>query len=223
MYAIKNLKKIKGNEGESFVQGSLHRKNVKVAVWAEDLNSGILKFDFVSIVEEDVFLTFAKSYLATRLDSDGQFHDLSGSPSGIRETALLSLSAEYYEALEVARLCKKSVCYRAWVDGRPEIFSVSGPYTASAVAQIKAERGTELIEICNETLNLPLIDEAVLALNLQNARYKKLCVKAILFTQRKPDGTLVTKQLGQLYSDEAVSNLRALFPELVEIINERYL
>jgi hypothetical protein len=223
MYAIKNFKKFKGHEGETLTQGSLHRLNVKVAEWSEDAHGGSLRLDFVHLEEENKFLGFTKKYLAERVDFDGAAYDLSAPPWSLRESAMLSMSMEHEEALNIARLCKKGICYRAMVVGKPQICSINMPYTASRVAQLKDREGDALIEIFNETLNLPLIDEAVANLNLQNARYKKMCAKAILFTRREPDGSIVTRQVNEPYSVATVAKLRTRIPGLVEIINERYL
>lgn len=223
MYAIKNFKKFKGHDGEPLAQGTLHLDNVKVADWSDDSHGGSLRLDFKSKAEEVAFLRHAKTYLSTKLDYDGLPYNLTKDTWYLLESAMNSMSTEHEEALDIARLCKKGICYRALHDGKPELFSVNAPFTATNVADLKVKVGTALLEILNETLKLPLIDEATAKLREQNAYYKKLCAKAIVFTVRQLDGTVVAKQLKVAYSPTAVVRLRERQPDLVEIVNERYL
>ena len=223
MYAIKSFKKLKGHDGEPLAQGTLHLDNVKVAEWSDDSHGGSMRVDFVSKAEETAFLRFAKTYLAAQPDYDGQAYDFSQSTWYLLESAISSMSLAHEEALDVARMSKKGMCYRALHNGKPEIFSSNEAYTAANLARLKGELGANLIEVFNETLKMPLLDEAAVKLSEQNAHFKKLCKKATLFSIPGPDGKAVYKQSAGLYSSKLAAQLRTKYPTLIEIINERYL
>lgn len=225
-YTIKNFKKFKGHGGEPLAQGHLCLDGKKVADWSDHSRGGELLLDFVTRQSEEAFLTFAKSYLAGQLDFEGKLHDLSKMDErDIVRTAVSTLSFEHEELLEVTRLCKKGMAWRAKKaqSNELDIFSSNQPYTARNVQALKDRLGDRLIEIFNEKLGLPLIDENEAKAAADFAYWKRVCAKATVFTLPGQDGKLVHMKRNALYSPEVEAALRKQFPGLVEILNLRYI
>lgn len=224
MYQIRNFKRFKGHEGEPLAQGTLHGPQGKVADWSDDSWGGPLHYDFVTPQAKADFLAWAKGYLPSHLDYDKKPYDPSAMTDGdILETAIQQLSYAQEERKELEKLCKKGIAFRLRdADGSLALYTTTAAYTPENVAQLKAKH-PNLAEVCNETLELPFVDGAAHALAQRNKLYKRLCKTCIVFTLKQPDGSLVELKSKTAYSSEKAKLLKAKYPNLVEIINERYL
>ena len=225
MYEIKNFKKFKGHEGEPCAQGTLHCAGKKIADWSDDANGGPLRLDFINETAEAAFLVYAKVYLSTRKDYSGKLHDVVGSPGwSLIESAVSDMSLDHESNASALRLAKTGVCFKVReASGEVEVYSIKVPYTAKLVAEIRAKYGSALEEIVNETLKMPLIDEATAKIANDNAHWKKKCKTLMIFSLRETDGTIKMMQTRSPYSSTAAIALKLKYPNLVEIINERYL
>jgi hypothetical protein len=227
MYQIKNFKTFRGHEGEPCAQGTLHGPAGKVAEWSDDSHGGDMHVHFTSATEEAKFTTWAKTYLATRKDFDGELFKVDTlHASYLIESALHEISYELEERKEIERHCKKGIAYfrrdAKAADGKA-LFVWKAPYTAAHVAMLKAKHSADLLEICNERLGLPFVDADLYAKKKENEKYRKLCKSVTVFTLRQADGTLQTMQSNQPFSSAVKSALSAKYPNVAEFVNERYL
>ena len=226
MYAIKNLKTFKGHEGEPCAQGSLQKNGKKVADWSDDDWGGPMRIHFVSKDEEAAFAEYAKTYLADKLDFEGKPHDIPGmSPYQLVETAMEELSMKALEDAELLKAAKSGIAYFRKDPTSPDkkaLYVSKSPYTPENVKQLR-EKVPDLLEIVNERLGLPFVDPQMHRIAEENKRYKRLCKTTTLYTLKKPDGSLQVMQMKVPYSSATAANLRSRQPNLVEIINERYL
>lgn len=226
MYTIKNFKSFKGHEGEPLGQGTLHGPAGKVADWSDDSWGGPMRVDFVNRAAEAAFVDFAKTYLADKKDFDGQPFDIpSMSSYGLVETALFSLSIAAQEDKELLKHAKKGIAYFKMDAAKPEgktLYISSAAYTPENVAKLRATV-PDIVEIVNERLGLPFIDADQHKLAQLNKHYKALCKSSTLYSKRNEKGELQVLQVKLPYSTATADMLRKKHPDLVEIINERYL
>jgi hypothetical protein len=227
MYTIKNFKTFRGHEGEPCAQGTLHVATSKVAEWSDDSYGGGMLVRFTSMVEETKFAAWAKTYLANRMDYNGEpFKVDTLHASYLIEAAIHEMSYELEERKEIERHCKKGIAYfrrdSKAKDGKA-LFVWKAPYTATNVAMLRAKHSADLLEICNERLGLPFVDADLYAKKKENEKYKKLCKSVTVFTLRQADGTLQTMQSNQPFSSAVKSALSAKYPNVAEFVNERYL
>lgn len=226
MYTIKNFKSFKGHEGEPCGQGTLHGPTGKVAEWSDDSWGGPMQVHFVSPAAEAAFVEFAKTFMADKKDFDDTPYDVTTKSSwDLIESALFHMSIEHQEKAELMRHAKKGIAYYKVDPKSPDgkaLFVSKAAYTPEAVAKLRADI-PGVLEIVNETLGLPFVDAQQHAKAQENKRYKSLCRTSIVFTLRLADGTIKPMQSKQPYSSAAASALRAKYPNLVEIVNERYL
>lgn len=226
MYTIKNYKTFKGHEGEPCAQGTLHGPSGKVAEWSDDSWGGAMAVHFINKSAEAEFVAFAKTYLADKKDFEGKPYDTATmSDYDIIETTVSTMSYALEEEKELLKAAKKGIAfYRADKSepGSKALYVTTAPYTPANVAELRAKH-TDLVEIVNERLGLPFVDAEQHQLAEQNKRYRRLCKTATLFTVREASGELKVMQSAAPYSTAQVSLLRKKYPNLVEIINERYL
>lgn len=226
MYTIKNYKTFKGHEGEPCAQGTLHGPTGKVADWSDDSWGGPMSISFTSAAHEASFIDWAKTELPRRKDYDGKPHDpATMTPGEIVETMVAAMSYQVEEERELAKHAKKGIAYYRADASAPDgkaLYVVKLPYTAKNVAALRAEH--PVIEIVNERLKMPLLDDATADLAERNKRYKRLCAKATIYILRKPDGSTQDMKVSLPYSAAIVAHLRTKHgANLVEIVNERYL
>lgn len=226
MYSIKNFKTFRGHEGEPCGQGTLHGPAGKVADWSDDSHGGCMRIDFVNTTERAKFADWARSYVPAFKDYAGEPYDPSKmSDMDLIETAVSQMSYALEEEKELLKQCKKGIAYfRADAkapDGRA-LYVWQAAYTADNVAALRAKHA-DLMEVVNEKLGLPFVDAATFDLAAKNKRFKQLCRSATLFTLREGDGTLKEMRAPRPYSAAVATALRDKYPNLVEIINERYL
>jgi hypothetical protein len=154
-YQIKGFKRFKGHEGEPCGQGNLYKGTVKVAEWSDDSWGGPMQVRFVDKPSEAEFVVFAREYLATRKNFDGEPFDLARySEMSLVERAMEELSYEHEITQDLKRRCKKGVLFYGEANGVRSLYSLTVPYTADNVAKIKA-RYPDCVEVINETLGLP--------------------------------------------------------------------
>ncbi len=226
MYSIKNFKTFKGHEGEPCAQGTLHGPNGKAADWSDDSWGGPMSIHFVSKAAEAAFVAFSKTYLVGKPDFEGKPYDTASmSDYDLIETAVSSMSYVLEEEKELLKAAKKGIAYyRTDASDRSgkALYVTTAPYTPANVAELRA-RYADLVEIVNERLGLPLVDAEAHKLAEQNKRYKRLCRTVTLFSLREPSGDAKVMQSRVPYSTAQATLLRSKYPNLVEIINERYL
>jgi hypothetical protein len=222
-YEIKGFTKFKGHEGEPCAQGNLYLGKLKIATWSDDSNGGPFILDFINDKEAKAFTAFAKIYLSTRTDYDNKPFDLTGEAWHLQEQAAQTMSHEFEQRQSAVRACKKGMSFRVFEDGSKGVYTTNLAYTPANVAEVRAKYGANLLEIFNETLGLPLQDEEEARKAELLAHYLKTCKKYFLFTLTLPDGTLETRKILAPYSPELAKRIRAKYPNLAEVINERFL
>jgi hypothetical protein len=225
MYALKNIKSFKGHEGEPCYQGALHGPAGKVGEWSDDSWGGAMRIDFVNKAEEDKFVAWATTYLPTLKNFDGKPYDPSAMTVwDIIETAVSEMNCQIQEEKELQAAAKKGIAYylpdTRSSDGKT-LYAVNAPFTPENVAALR-KRHPELLEIVNERLGLPFIDAAAYQQAEEDKRFKRMCKSTTLFTVRQPDGVVKTMQSKLPFSAALKASLQARYPNLVEIINERY-
>ena len=224
MYEIKNYKTFKGHEGEPCAQGTIALGNKKVADWSDDSWGGDIRIDFFKREDEAAFVTWAKTFLATRKDYEDKLYDVNTlSPWDLQSKAVFHMSVEHAMRKTLLRDTKKGIVARIQENGVEETYTFKLAYTVSNVQKLREKYGANLLEVYNETFGMALEDEATAKLKAENARYKKLCKTNILFTVRKESGELVVMKTAAVYSAVTAAGVRQRNPNLVEIINERYL
>ena len=187
-----------------------------------------MRIDFVDKAARTAFVSFAKDYLATRKNYDEKPYDVPSLPEwSLIESALIDMSLDCQRQREELRLCKKGVVVCVKDAASPEgraLYVHSMPYSPANVQKVRAKYGGDLMEIVNERLGLPLVDDETARLTVLNAHYKKLCKASLLYTLKNPDGTRKDLKQARPYSAAAAAELRARHPtDLLEIINERFL
>lgn len=226
-YAIKGLKSFKGHEQEPLAQGTLHGPRGKVADWSDDSWGGPFNLSFVDKDAERQFVEFAKSYLATKTDYDGKPYDFASMPAfEIASTAVQEMSFEAQEEQRVRRLCKQAVVYYLPDAAQPRgraLYTWKAPYTPETVAAVRAKH-PEVLEIVNERLGLAFVDAQAYRDAERIKRWQRLCKTQIIFTIRA-EASGATKEMVRKapYSAAQAADLRAKYPNLIEIINERFL
>lgn len=225
VYTLKGFKTFKGHEGEPLAQGTLYLGAAKVADWSDDSHGGMMRLDFVSKSAQAAFTTFAREYLTTHRDSDGEPYDLSANDWSVCETTVQALSYAHEETLKLRRLVKTGVYFRLREpSGALALYSVKAAYTAELVAQLRAKHGERLVELVNETLGVPLVEEDAAREARLQACYKKQCKTAILYSLKQPDGSVVVYKVPTPYTAVQASIARLKHgANLVEILNERFL
>jgi hypothetical protein len=227
MYSIKKLKTFKGHEGESLAQGSLAGPSGKiVAEWSDDSWGGEVAYNFVTPGEEANFIAYARKTLATMLDFSQERYDVSTMhPYRLITTMLMHMSFDALEAKSLAQHAKKGIAYfRAdpkAVEGKA-LLIWKVPYTLENVAKLRADT-PDLLEIVNERLGLPFVDGAEYAIAQENKRLRALCRTNVVFVLTGPEGKLQTMKMAVSYSTTRAAQIRAKYPNLVEIVNERFL
>lgn len=226
MFSIKNFKNFKGHDGEPLAQGTLHGPTGKVAEWSDDAWGGPMAYRFKDAAAEKAFAEFAKAYLGDKKNYDGQPFDISAmTQDDLVTSAISQMSFILEEEKQLASHAKKGIAYYVADPKEPEgksLYVWKAPYTAENVARLRKET-PKLMEIINERLGMPLIDAKQAEIAEQNKQFKKLCQTKTLFTLREPDNSIKTMQRSQPYSALTAAQIRARHPNLVEIINERYL
>lgn len=226
MYSIKNFKKFKGHEGEPCAQGTLHGPKGKVAEWSDDSWGGPMAVHFVSKAAEADFTDFARTYLADKKDFEGELYETASmSAYDLIETAVATMSYALEEEKELLKAAKKGIAYfrtDAKEPGGKALYVSTAPYTPDNVAALRAKY-SDLVDIVNERLGLPLLDAEQHKLAEQNKRYKRLCKTVTLFSLREFSGEVKVMQSRVPYSTAQATLLRSKYPNIVEIINERYL
>ncbi len=228
MYTLKNVKNFKGHEGESLSQGALHGPKGRVADWSDDFSGGMMRVHFISRVEEDQFAAWAmQTFLPTRKDYNDEPYDTAAMDRfTLLETAVCDMVSDFHERKVLEKHCKKGIVYFAKDAKAPEgksLYVTKAAYTPENVAKVKANHGDVLIEICNEKLGLPFMDADLHAKSKENEHYKRLCRSATVFTLRAADGTInAMKSAARFNGDVTRAMLEAKYPNLVEIINERF-
>lgn len=226
MYSLKNLKNFKGHEGEPLCQGTLHGPMGKVADWSDDSNGGQMRIDFTARGEQDKFEAFARTYLVDKPNYDGKPYEVATMASyDLVESAITDMCNAAEEEKLIAKHVKKGIVYYLpdpKTSGEKVLYAVAVPYTAANVAKLRVKEPA-LLEIVNETMKLPFEDASAFELAARNKQYKRECKTATLFTVREPDGTIKSMVRKAPYSALQATQLRAKYPNLVEIINERFL
>ncbi|MCC5612648.1 hypothetical protein LC612_39650 [Nostoc sp. CHAB 5834] len=226
MYSVKNYKNFKGRNGEPCAQGTLHDAKGKIADWSDSASGGPFDVRFSNRDAQAPFVGYAKEFLAKRKDFSGNPFDVSVmADHEITETAVQHMSYDYGQRLEDQKQAKKGIAYYRpdleYPDGKA-LYVTTRPYTASNVELLRKEC-PDILEIVNETLGMPLLDEAKAALDAQNKRLKPLCKTNMVFTVRAPDGKIVEMKSKAAYNTLNAVKLRASRQDIVEIINERFL
>lgn len=225
MYVLKGIKNFKGHEGEPCVQGTLHGAKGKVAEWSDDSWGGPMRIHFAKPADEAAFSQHAKSLLEGTLDYDGKPLDVNAlHSSALVERGLGHLvEAALKEKAEKDAIKKGYIVYYAkGKDGGADVmYATNLPYTPAQVAALLAET-PDLVSIVNELHKQPFADGDKLKREEENKRYRKLCKTMTLFSLREQDGTVKVMQSNAAYSAVIAARLRMKYPNLVEIINERY-
>lgn len=223
---LKGLKGFKGHDGEPLYQSNIYRYGKKIGEWSDDSWGGPMNYHFVSPTEESNFIAHAKIVLASHKDYDGKDYDTATMSSfDLISTAIFQMSIAEIEQSQIKKEVKKGIVYY-----RKDPSDSSGKcmytwcvaYTPENVKAIR-DKFSDLLEICNETLKMPFEDGEAYALAEKNKRYKKLCKTGTLFLIKEADGK-VKELVGKMpYSSVLAKQLRAKYPNLLEIVNERYL
>lgn len=226
-YSIKGYKTFRGHEGESLGQGSLYAADKKVALWSDGDWGGPMSIDFTSPLEESRFAQFAKGYLATKLSYDDKPYEVETlSDHDLVEYALCEMSDDLRELKEVTAQAKKGIAYYVSdpkVPGKKLLYVWRAPYTAANVANLR-ETEKNLVEIVNERLGMAYVDGNAFAIAEQNKRYKKVCQTAVLFSVKDAKGEVVVRKYANTkYTSDFAAAIRLRHPDIIEIINERYL
>lgn len=225
-YSIKNFKTFKGHDGESCAQGTLHGPSGRVADWSDDSWGGSLSFRFTNIAAEAEFAVFAKTYLADKLDVQGKVFDVASLNNfALVERAIECMRLAHQREKDALKAVKKAIVYyrkdpQAF-DGK-SLYVQRVAYTPENVAKLRVE-DTDLIEIVNERLGLPFVGAKQLELSEQERGYRKACRTVTLFSIRDSNGHTTVMQSDLRYCSAEASRLRGKYPNLVEIINERFL
>lgn len=158
-YIMKGIKGFKGRHGEPKAQGSIYLESKKVADWSDDDSGGPVRWYFTSEQEEDKFFEYAKTYLKTQKDYDGNAFDVPAMDRfSILENTINFMSYAAQEEKELKKMCKnKIVFYAGTSDSDKNLFSVNAPYTAQNVEKVR-KANKDLLEIVNEKLGLPFDD-----------------------------------------------------------------
>lgn len=226
MYNIKGYKTFKGHEGEPCAQGSMHGPKGKVAEWSDDSWGGPMRINFINPDAEKAFLAWATTHVGQYKDYDGVPHNAATmTPWEIIETVVASMSYAYAEQRELEKFAKKGIAYYLPDPKAPDgkaLYTWNAQYTATNVATLRAKHPN--VDIINERLKMPLVDEATAGLAALNKQYKTACRSATVFTLRKADGTTSDMKWSVAYSAPIAAMLREKHgANLVEIINERFL
>ena len=226
MYLIKNFKSFKGHEGEPCGQGSLHGPSGKVGDWSDDSWGGELRVDFMSPEAERAFVEWAPTFLANHRDFEGKAYVVTSMSSReLIHRAVEHLSYEHEHLAAETKAAKKGIAfYRsdATAENGRALYTTTAPYTAKNVARLR-QAHADLLEIVNERLGMPLVDEAAYELAERNKRWMKECKRRTVLVMRKPDGTTQEMAHPAPYSAVLASQLRSKYPDIVEIVNERFL
>lgn len=224
-YCIKGLKSFKGHDQEPLAQGTLHGLAGKVADWSDDSWGGEFNLRFISKDAESQFIEFAKTYLADKTGYEGKPYEFSAmSPHAIASTAVQEMGYEAQEEKDLRRLCKKGIAYYLPDEKQPRgraLYTWKAPYTPETVAALRAKH-PEVLEIANERLGLPFVDAQAYRDAERTNRWKRQCKTQIVFTVRDGSGTLKEMVRKTAYTPVQAADLREKYPNLVEIINERW-
>lgn len=225
MYALKNIKSFKGHEGEPCYQGALHGPAGKVGNWSDDSWGGAMRIDFANKAEEDKFVAWAHTYLPTLQSFDGKPYDPATMTRwDIIEMAVSEMNCQVQEDKQLQAAVKKGIAYylpdTRSSDGKT-LYAVNAPYTPENVAALR-KRHPELLEIVNERFKMPFVDAAAFKQAEEDKRLKRMCKSSTLFTVRDASGVLKTMQSKLPFSAALKASLQARYPNLVEILNERY-
>lgn len=226
MYTIKNFTKFKGHEGEPLAQGTIHGPNGKVADWSDDSHGGPFRLDFVNSAAQAEFILFAKKYLADKKDYNGELYKVGTMTAyDLCERAAQALSFTFEEDKMLLKEAKKGLAYYRADATEPSgkaLYVAKAPYTAENVAALRAKH-LDLLEILNERFGLPLVDAEQHKKAEEDKYYRKLCKTATIFSIKEPGGNIKMMRRSALYSPLEAEALRKANPNLVEIVNERYL
>lgn len=224
-YCIKGLKSFKGHEQEPLAQGTLHGPNGKVADWSDDSCGGEFRLRFVSRAAETEFEQFARSYLASKTDYAGKSYDVRTMNAwAITSTAVQEMSYDAQEEKDLRRVCKQGLAYYLPDASQPRgraLYTWKAPYTPETVAALRAKH-PEVLEIANERLGLPFMDAQAYLDAERTKRWMHQCKTTILFTVRDGSGALKEMVRKTPYTTAHAADLRTKYPNLVEIINERW-
>ena len=229
MFELKGLKQFKGHEGEPLMQSNIYFNGKKVGSWSDDSWGGEMRIIFENKDIQDKFVEFSKDILKATLDYEGNPYNVATMDThDIMSSALYEISTKEAQMAEIKKLTKTAIVFYVKdsnsFNGK-SLYTWKVPYSAKNVAIIKSKH-PNLLEICNETLKMPLIDENSDAFKLseKNKMYKKTCKNKTLFIIKDATGSLKEMIIKAVYSKAVVDFIKDKYPNnLVEIVNERYL
>lgn len=226
MYTLKNIKTFKGHEGEPCAQGTLHGLKGKAADWSDDSWGGPMRIRFVTPEAEDDFVVWASTYLPTIKDFENKpYNPEAMDRYSIIETAVAQMSYDAMERKALEKEVKKGIAYYRLDPSNGEgktLYVVNAAYTAENVAALR-KKHPDIVEIVNERFAMPYVDAAVAEKAAEDKRYQRLCKTTVLFSLRDSAGAIKVMQVKAPYTPARAASLRLQHPNMVEIINERYL
>jgi len=226
MYELSGVKTYPGHEGEACSSGKLKTDGKVIGDFAQDTWSGPTTWNITDQKALNAFGAYAKTFVREKWEKDGDSFD----EADFNQAELIALAidcmAQDYRAEQsskrieqsLRRLCKTRIVYVRLIDGQRVEYELLKPFTQRNVENIRSST-PDLVEILNEKFGMPFISDDA----LEELRLKKLCKTKLVFrcaVDGKPDE--IRSAVGP-YSKARADAFRAQNPQIVEVVNERYL
>ncbi|MNR71235.1 hypothetical protein D3C71_18490 [compost metagenome] len=196
-----------------------------MASWSDSQQDGLLRVMFVSDEERQAFEEYAREFLKQwRTERGGHFETQTENGVSAGTLALSLMVDSELEDLSLRQRATKGIAYFRLEDGEPKGYIAPVPYTPQNVQALR-ERYPDLVQVVNEHLGMPFEDSRAFREREQlEQEYRRICETATVYTERDADtGRVRAKKVERSYSPELAKYLRQTRPNLVEIINERFL